>query len=42
MTPVKDETHISALKLGDPQYGTRTEGVLGTLGFRTFLQACHM
>ncbi|CAL8467104.1 g6640 [Coccomyxa elongata] len=42
MTPVKDDNLISALKLGDPQYGTRTEGVLGTLGFRTFLQACHI
>lgn len=42
MTPVRDDNLMSALKIGDPQYGTRTEGVLGTLGFRTFLQACHM
>ena len=34
------EDLISALKLGDSQYTSRTEGEPGTLAFRTFLQAC--
>lgn len=36
----EDSNFISALKLNDSKYSSRTEGDPGTLAHRTFLQAC--